>query len=231
MKLFVVIGGLCILTANLPAESAQERLGTATKVFNEVMATPDRSIPEDLIEKAECIVIVPGLKKGAFIIGGQYGKGFVNCRKASGRNWGAPAAMRIEGGSFGFQLGGQSTDLVMLIMNSRGMEQLTKSKFTLGGDASVAAGPVGRTTNAATDASMSAEILAWSRNKGLFAGISLSGATLREDEDVNKELYGKKLNTQEIVIAGKVPPPPAGRALIASLDRFSSRKGTASRSK
>ena len=224
MKLYIVITGLCVSTASLLADTAQERLSSATRIFNEIMATPDKAIPVDLVEKAECIVIVPSLKKGAFIIGGQFGKGFVNCRHSDGKGWGAPAAVRIEGGSFGFQIGGQATDLVMLVMNRRGMEQLTKSKFTLGGDASVAAGPVGRTTNAQTDASMNAEILAWSRAKGLFAGIALDGATLRGDEDVNKELYGRKLTTQQIIMADNVAPPASATGLVTALDRVSNHK-------
>ena len=232
MKPFGVIAGLCVSAAILQAESAQERLRDATSVFNEIMATPDKAIPADLLEKAECIVIVPSMKKGAFIVGGEYGKGFVNCRHAGGRGWGAPAAVRIEGGSVGFQIGGESTDVVLLVMNRRGMEQLTKSKFTLGGDASVAAGPVGRSSTAQTDANMTAEILSWSRSKGLFAGLSLSGATLRGDEDVNRELYGKKLTTRDIIMTNAVAPPAAAAALIARLNRFSNRRqGSASRSR
>jgi len=172
------------------------------------------------------------MKKGAFFVGGQYGKGFVNCRHASGTGWGAPAAERIEGGSFGLQVGGEATDVVLLVMNRRGMENLTKSKFTLGGDASVAAGPVGRSSTAQTDASMTAEILSWSRAKGVFAGISVSGATLRGDEDTNKELYGKKLTTQEIIMTGKVAPPAAANKLMTALNRVSYRReGEASRSR
>jgi SH3 domain-containing YSC84-like protein 1 len=229
MRSLIVIAGLCVSAATLTAETAPERLRTSTQIFNEIMATPDKSIPTDLLEKAECVVIVPSMKKGAFIIGGQYGKGFVSCRRTGGRGWGAPAAIRIEGGSVGFQIGGQSADLVMLVMNRRGMEQLTKSKFTLGGDASVAAGPVGRTTSAQTDAFMTAEILSWSRTKGVFAGISLNGATLRSDEDVNKELYGRKLPTQDIILTN-IKPPTAAAGLIAALDRYSMRKeGSADR--
>lgn len=233
MKLLIAITGLYVSAATLTAETAPERLRTSTQIFNEIMAT-DQSIPADLLEKAECIVLVPNMKKGAFIIGGQYGKGFVSCRRTSGRGWGAPAAIRVEGGSVGFQIGGQSANLVMLVMNRRGMEQLTKSKFTLGGDASVAAGPVGRTTSAQTGAFMSAEILSWSRTNGVVGGISLNGATLRSDEDVNKELYGRKLATQDIILTnmkptengGRIRPwsPAATAGLIAALDRYSMRK-------
>ena len=159
MKFPIVLMGVCVCAVNLLAENAQERMKSATQVFNEIMTTPDRAIPMDLLHKSECVVIVPGLKKAAFLVGGEFGKGFVTCRRTSGLGWGAPAAIRVEGGSFGLQLGGSATDLIMLIMNQHGMEQLTKSKFTLGADASVAAGPVGRTTSAQTDASMTAEIV------------------------------------------------------------------------
>jgi lipid-binding SYLF domain-containing protein len=231
MRTVAVIVGACISAAILPAETARQRLGSAASVLSEIMATPDKGIPADLIEKSECIIIVPSLIKGAFIVGGQFGRGFVNCRRAGGRGWGAPAAIRIEGGSFGLQIGGQSTDLVMLVMNRGGMEQLTKSKFTLGGDASVAAGPVGRNSTAQTDATMNAEILSWSRAKGLFGGVSVSGATLRGDEDTNKELYGRKLTTQDIIMSRMAPPPSAAR-LMAALNRTSNRRqGTAARSR
>jgi len=205
------------------AESAANRLTEAAEVFSEIMATPDKGIPQDLLEKAQCAVIVPGLKKGAFLVGGEFGKGFVECRKSSGTGWGAPAAVRVEGGSVGFQIGGSSTDVIMLVMNKRGMDRLMTNKFTLGADASVAAGPVGRTADAKTDAYMTAEILAWSRSKGLFAGISLSGATLRNDLDGNKELYGSRLTNKE-VLGGDRAAPEAAHKLIAELDKYSMRK-------
>jgi len=187
------------------------------------MATPDKGIPQDLLAKAQCVVVVPGLKKGAFVVGGQYGRGFAECRKDDGFGWGAPGAVRVEGGSVGFQIGGSSTDVVMLVMNKRGMEKLLGDKFTLGADASVAAGPVGRTATAATDVRMDAEILAWSRAKGVFAGISLNGATLRNDADVNAELYGREIDNKE-VLSGAVEPPAAAQALRAALDKYSMRK-------
>ncbi len=208
------------LFANTPAE----RLDESARILHEIMATPDKGIPQDLMNKAHCVVIVPSLKKGAFVVGGEYGKGFVTCRRGEGMGgWSAPAAIRVEGGSFGFQIGGSATDVVMLIMNEHGMHMLEKDKFTLGGDASIAAGPVGRTTTAQTDPSMNAEILSWSRTKGLFAGISLSGATLRPDHDANKELYGSDLGNREILMAG-TQPPPAARPLLGELDRYSMRK-------
>lgn len=225
MKSLVLMAGLCASAVSLLASTAQERLKEATDVFQDVMATPDKSIPQDLLEKSQCAVIVPGLKKGAFIIGAEYGKGFVTCRDNSGSGWGAPAAIKVEGGSLGFQIGGEGTDVIMLVMNQRGMDQLTKSKFTLGADASVAAGPVGRASSAQTDAYMSAEILSWSRSKGLFAGLALKGATLRADEDANRELYGKKMTTRDIVTA-RMEPPAAASGLIAALNRYSMRKGS-----
>jgi lipid-binding SYLF domain-containing protein len=206
----------------LLADTVQERLGDATAVFSEIMGTPDKGIPQELLEKAQCVVIVPSLKKGAFVVGGEFGRGFVECRK-TGAGWGAPAAIRMEGGSVGFQIGGSSTDVVMLVMNERGMDRLLSDKFTLGADASVAAGPVGRTAAAETDTRLTAEILAWSRAKGLFAGIALKGATLRPDEKENAALYGHSMTNREI-LTGNMAPPAAASQLIAELDKYSSRK-------
>jgi SH3 domain-containing YSC84-like protein 1 len=208
----------------LSAAEAPERLQAAADAFKEVMGIPDKSIPQDLLERAQCIVIVPGLKKGAFFVGAKYGKGFVSCRRADGVGWSAPGAIRVEGGSFGFQFGGTETDAFMLVMNKKGMDRLLSTKFTLGGDASVAAGPVGRSTQAETDAALTAEILTWSRQRGLFAGISLSGATLREDSDWNRDLYGKKITNREIIMKGTVQTPKAAEGLMAELNRYSSRK-------
>jgi lipid-binding SYLF domain-containing protein len=219
-----LIAALSLSTALLSAESdAPARLQAAADVFKEVMGIPDKSIPQDLLNKAQCVIIVPGLKKGAFIVGAKYGKGFVSCRSKSGVGWGAPGSVRVEGGSFGFQIGGSETDVIMLVMNERGMKRLLTSKFTLGGDASAAAGPVGRSTQAETDAFMTAEILTWSRSRGLFAGISLSGATLREDSDWNNELYGRKITNREILTSTIAPPAPA-QPMLAELNRYSSRK-------
>ncbi len=186
------------------------------------MSTPDKGIPQDLLGKAECVVIIPGLKKAAFVVGAEYGRGYAVCRKESGTGWTAPAAVRMEGGSVGFQIGGSDTDVVMLVMNRHGMQRLLGDKFTLGADASVAAGPVGRTAAANTDVKMTAEILAWSRAKGLFAGISLNGATLRPDAERNEELYGRKMNNREVLM-GNVTPPPEAHRLDAELDRYSMR--------
>src|SRR5450759_1677293 len=174
-----------LLAADAKTKTA-ERLDDSASLFSEIMGTPDRSIPQELLEKANCIVLVPGLKKAAFVVGGKYGRGFALCRAAGGTGWGPPAAIRIEGGSIGFQIGVSSTDVVMLVMNQRGMQKLSSSKFTIGADANAAAGPVGRNASAQTDAFMHAEILSWSRSKGLFVGVSLDGATLRNDLDENQ---------------------------------------------
>jgi lipid-binding SYLF domain-containing protein len=203
---------------------AAKRLDAAADAFKEVMGTPDKSIPQDLLNSAQCMIIVPGLKKGAFIVGAKYGRGFVSCRKKDGVGWTAPGAVRVEGGSFGFQIGGSETDAFMLVRNESGMKRLLSTKFTLGGDASVAAGPVGRTAQADTDAAMTAEILTWSRSKGLFAGIALNGATLREDAEWNTEMYGHKISNREILTGPEIPPPAAAAALMAELNKYSSRK-------
>ena len=179
-----------------------KRLNEAAEVFSEVMSAPDKGIPQELLENAHCVVIVPGLKTAAFTVGGKYGKGYLSCRNKSGTGWSAPGTVRIEGGSVGFQIGGSETDLIMLVMNDRGEDKLLSSKFTLGAEGSVAAGPVGRTATAQTDAQLHAEILSWSRSQGLFAGIALEGATLRQDLDDNATLYGKKLENRDIVTKG-----------------------------
>src|SRR6478672_5081907 len=204
------------------SEPAQ-RLSAAAAVFSEVMAAPDKGIPQEMLEHAHCIVIVPELKTGAFIVGGKYGKGYLSCRNKVGPGWSAPATVRIEGGSFGFQIGGSSTDLIMLVMNARGADKLLSSKFTLGAEGSVAAGPVGRTATAQTDASMHADILSWSRSQGLFAGIALEGATLRQDLDDNATLYGKRLENRAIVTERRRVPKSAAK-LIALLNQHSLRE-------
>jgi lipid-binding SYLF domain-containing protein len=216
----LTLSAACLSAAQ---SDAPARLQAAADVFKEVMGTPDKAIPQDLLNKSQCVIIVPGLKKGAFIVGAKYGKGFVSCRGKSGVGWGAPASIRVEGGSFGFQAGGSETDVIMLVMNESGMRRLLSSKFTLGGDATVAAGPVGRSTQAETDAFMTAEILTWSRARGLFAGVALTGATLREDSDWNNELYGRKITNREI-ITSTIAPPPAAVPMLDELNRYSSRK-------
>ena len=202
-----------------------KRLNGAAVVFSEIMATPDKGIPQELLEKAHCVVIVPDLKTAAFVVGGKYGKGYVSCRNTGRTGWSAPGTVRIEGGSVGFQIGGSSTDVIMLVMSERGADKLLSSKFTLGAEGSVAAGPVGRTATAQTDVQMRADILSWSRSQGLFAGLALEGATLRQDLDDNATLYGKKLENRDIVTKG-VRAPEAAAKLMALLNRYSAKERT-----
>jgi SH3 domain-containing YSC84-like protein 1 len=206
----------------IAATTTTERFTNAAEVFQEIMQVADRAIPQKLLDKSECVVVVPGLKKGAFGIGAKYGRGFLSCRRAGG-GWGPPAAIRVEGASFGFQIGGSETDVVMLVMNERGVKRLSQNKFTLGADAAVAAGPVGRQASADTDVMMTAEILTWSRSRGVFAGISLQGATLRPDNKVNTELYKQARGIKEIVHSG-LETPESGRKLLELLNKYSSRK-------
>ena len=220
LTLAVTLGG-AVVQAATDQEKNVERLSDAAALFGEIMGTSDRAIPENLLEKAHCMVIVPGLKKAAFGIGGKYGRGFAMCRNASGGpGWGPPAAIRIEGGGVGFQIGVSSSDVILLVMNERGMQKLTSSKFTLGADATATAGPVGRNASAQTDAFMTAEILSWSRSKGLFAGVSLDGATLRNDIDENKIMYGQPWDSKQILGSG-AKPPEAATKLIAELNKYS----------
>src|SRR6202049_490737 len=196
-----------------------KRLNDAAAVFSEVMGAPDKGIPQELLEHAHCIVIVPDLKTGAFIVGGKYGKGYLSCRSKVGPGWSAPGTVRIEGGSVGFQIGGSSTDLILLVMNERGADKLLSSKFTLGAEGSAAAGPVGRTATAQTDVQMHADILSWSRSQGLFAGLALEGATLRQDLDDNATIYGKRLENRAIVSQNRRIPEPA-KKLIELLNEY-----------
>jgi lipid-binding SYLF domain-containing protein len=222
----MILAATLALTPLLAADNESgKRLDEATAVFSEIMATPDKGIPEELLENAHCIVIVPGLKTAAFVFGGKYGKGYLSCRNKSGVGWSAPGTVRIEGGSVGFQIGGSQTDLIMLVMSERGADKLLSSKFTLGAEGSVAAGPVGRTAAAQTDAQMHAEILSWSRSQGLFAGLALEGATLRQDLDDNAALYGKRLENRAIVTTS-VRTPKAAAKLIGLLNKYSARERT-----
>lgn len=228
MRSVLIVASLVVSATGIFAETAQESLKDSAEIFSEIMATPDRGIPQDLLAKAQCVVVIPGLKKGAFVVGAEYGRGVAECRRPDRSGWSAPASIRVEGGSVGFQIGGTSTDVVMLVMSQRGMDKLTQDKFTLGADAAVAAGPVGRNAQAATDLQLHAEILAWSRSRGAFAGISLSGATLRPDDKRNEELYGHKMSNRE-VLTSNMPIPEPARPLIAELDRYSPYKDSADR--
>lgn len=199
-----------------------ERIEESATVMKEILDMPD-TINRDVLNKAECIVIYPSVKKAAFIVGGSYGRGVITCRKGPDFSgpWSAPAMFALEGGSFGFQIGAQATDFVLLVMNEAGAKSVMSSKVKLGGDASVAAGPVGRTASAETDIVMKAEILSYSRAQGLFAGVSLEGSTMRSDDGGNKALYGKELSAKEIVREGKVAPPASAQALLALLTKVS----------
>src|SRR5580693_5571972 len=217
---FLVALWFCPAMAFAAAEA--DRVKEAGEVMKEVLNIPD-DIPQDLLDKAECVVVLPSVKKGAFGIGGSYGRGVMLCRSGEHYKgkWGAPALYALEGISIGFQLGGQATDFVLLVMNPKGAESLLYSKVKLGADASAAAGPKGRTAEGATDVVMSAEILSYSRNKGLFAGISLEGSTLRSDGSANEKLYGKKLDARDIIRDGKVKTPACAAELVALLDKRS----------
>jgi len=220
-RLLVLV--LCTVGLLGGAPEYVERLKNSADVLKEIMGTPDSAIPQELLDRSYCVVIVPGLKKAGFIVGARYGKGYVSCRKKSLAGWTAPATVRVEGGSFGFQIGASETDVVMLIMNERGMDRLFTNQFTLGGDASVAAGPVGRSVSAQTGAFLTAEILSWSRSRGVFAGVALTGATLRQDVSDNQELYGKPLENREI-IEHDLPLPKPAKGLISLLNKYSSRQ-------
>lgn len=209
---------LALSAGLLHGADALDRLAKAAEKFKEVMDTPDKGIPRGLLDHGQCLIIVPNLKKGAFVFGGEYGAGFVSCRRDGG-GWSGPGSIRIEGGSFGFQIGGEETDLFLLVMNKTGEDHLLSTKFTLGADATATAGPVGRTTQAETDAALNAEILTWSRARGLFAGISLRGATLRQELDWNKEVYGQPLKNREI-LTGNVAPPAGAAALMTELSKY-----------
>lgn len=223
MKKWTSLGLLAALA--LPAfaqNKEQDRVENAGKVMQEILNAPD-SIPQSVLDKADCVVVLPSVVKAAFIFGASYGRGVMTCRggKDFQGKWGAPTMMALEGGSAGLQIGGQATDFVLLLMNSRSASGILTSKVKLGGDASAAAGPVGRTASAETDATMRAEILSYSRARGAFAGVSLAGSTLRPDNDANKNLYGKKIDAKAIVMDGAVQPPPSASTLISTLDKAS----------
>jgi lipid-binding SYLF domain-containing protein len=198
----------------------EDRLDASAETLTDMMRAADKGIPQDLLDKAKCVVVVPGMKKAGFILGAKYGRGFASCRHNGGTTWSAPAAMRVEGGSVGFQIGASETDVILLVMNDGGMKHLLADKFTIGGDATAAAGPIGRTATAQTDAMLNAEMLAYSRSRGLFAGISLEGATLRPDEDTNKELYGRQATNREI-LTGDVKTPAVAQKFEERLTRES----------
>jgi SH3 domain-containing YSC84-like protein 1 len=220
--ILVVCLGLLATTTLFANNKEQKRLENSGVVMQEIMNLPD-NIPQDVMQRAECVIVFPSVLKAAFVVGASYGRGAMVCRTGKDFHgpWGAPAMYALEGGSVGFQIGGQATDLVLLIMNDRGAQSILSSKVKLGGDASIAAGPVGRDASADTDAFMRAEILSYSRTRGIFAGVSLEGSTLRPDDDATEDVYGRKLTAREIVIEGRVEVPPSGRHLVGVLQRNS----------
>src|SRR5215813_8685944 len=219
---------LLLALSSFAQKKEKERLQESYTVLKEILGTPDKGIPRDLLDKAACVVVYPSVKKAGFIVGAEYGRGAISCR--TGQNfkgpWSAPAMFALEGGSFGLQIGGEATDFVLLVMNEKGANSVMSSKVKLGADASAAAGPVGRTTSAETDVVMKAEILSWSRAKGIFGGVSLEGSTLRSDDDGNKHVYGKKMGAKDIVRAGQVSVSPAAKPLIELLQKTSPKHGS-----
>jgi lipid-binding SYLF domain-containing protein len=223
----ILVYMMALVMASLPLAAAEDtkeadRLENCGTVLKEILDIPD-DIPQDLLDKSECVVIYPSVLKAAFVIGGSYGRGAMTCRTGEHYTgpWSAPTMMALEGGSVGFQIGGQATDFVLLVMNGRGAHSILSNKVKLGADASVAAGPKGRTASADTDVSLRAEVLSYSRSRGLFAGISLEGSTIRPDRDANERVYGKKLEAESIVFKGAVPVPPPAQKLVRTLNQKS----------
>ena len=210
--LFVIAGSMSTVAFAADREiKVDDRLDASADTLMDMMRASDKGIPQDLLEKAKCVVVVPGMKKAGFIFGAKYGRGFAACRRQGGSGWSAPAAMRVEGGSVGFQIGASETDVVLLVMNDGGMKHILSDKFTIGGEASAAAGPLGRNATAQTDAQLNAEMLSYSRSRGLFAGISLEGATLRPDGETNRELYARDATNREILTGDFKTPAVAAK--------------------
>jgi SH3 domain-containing YSC84-like protein 1 len=217
--LLVVLPILSSSASAAESEKDEDRLRNSGTVLKEILDVPD-DIPRDLLDKADCVVVFPSVLKAAFIVGGSYGRGAMSCRRGEDfrGSWGAPTMMALEGGSFGFQIGGEATDFVLLVMNERGASGILSSKVKLGADASAAAGPVGRTTSAETDATLRADLLSYSRARGAFIGVSLEGSTIRPDNGANRQIYGQELSAKEIVLSGHVAIPPAAQAMMSTLD-------------
>lgn len=224
MKRLVMLSCVVLFLA-AGAFAKESQLEKANNVLNEIMRTPDKGVPHDLFEKAVCVGIVPSEIKGAFMVGGTFGRGVLVCRRHGDGRWGAPSLFSLGQGSFGFQIGGEATDVVFIVMNAAGARKLVEDKVKLGGDISVAAGPVGRTGEGSTDVELHAEILSYSRSRGLFAGVSLSGAVFKQDSDANRALYGRDVSAKDILIRGEVPVPAEAAALDQSLTRYSPRGG------
>jgi lipid-binding SYLF domain-containing protein len=219
---WISVGLLAALALPAYAQKEEERVENAGKVMQEILNAPD-SIPQSVLDKADCVVVLPSVKKFAIGVGGSYGRGVMTCREGKDFNgkWGAPTMMALEGGSFGLQIGGEATDFVLLLMSSDSASSILSSKVKLGGDVSAAAGPVGRNASAETDVAMKAQILSYSRAKGAFAGVSLEGSTLRPDNGANKDLYGKQIDAKAIVLEGAVPAPASASSLISTLEKAS----------
>ncbi|MDQ2777676.1 MAG: lipid-binding SYLF domain-containing protein [Acidobacteriota bacterium] len=224
MKFYVGLLAAALMAVPMFAsDTAAERLHAATQDLHEMMQASDKGIPQDLFSRAQCVAVIPDLKKVGFVVGGEYGSGFFTCRKQGGVGWSAPGSIKITGGKFGFLIGGAETDVIMLVMSKSGMEHLLSNKFKMGGEASAAAGPIGRDASAMTDAELHAEILTYSRQRGLYGGLDLAGSAVTEDDTANKELYGRDISNKEIA-TGDIHTPPQARAFIHELDRISSRK-------
>jgi lipid-binding SYLF domain-containing protein len=219
----MILFGATVAEGIEPKTKATQRVEEAARVLDEIMAAPDKGIPRELLANANCVAVIPSMKQAGFVFGGRYGKGVMTCRHPQGFGWTGPSTVRLEGGSFGLQIGGSATDIVLLVMNERGSEKLMRSKFTLGVDAAVAAGPVGRMAQAQTDALMHAKILAYSRSRGLFAGLVLEGATLRPDDDDNRSLYGRSVE-HEAILKGRVAAPLSTGVLAGTLNKYSTRE-------
>ena len=219
---FLALAIAALPLASMAADKQTDRLQNCSMVLDEILRIPD-NIPQDLLDKAECVIVIPSVLKAAFVFGGDYGRGAMTCRSGEhfAGKWGAPTMIALEGGSFGFQLGGQATDFVILVMNPRGATAILSSKVKLGADASAAAGPKGRDAEAATDVTLRAEMLTYSRARGLFAGVSLEGSTLRPDNNANESVYHKKMNAEDIVRKGTVAIPPAAQKMVSLLDQHS----------
>jgi len=221
----LLIAGLAVgIAAQAAKKDETDRLNASAEVLKEMATQSDKGVPKELFDKAACAVIVPSLKKGGFILAGKFGRGFATCRTKTG--WSAPSGVKVEGGSIGFQAGGSESDVILLVMNQSGMNRLLQSKFTLGGEASVAAGPLGRDSSAQTDATMRAEILSYSRSRGVFGGLAIQGATLRPDEDANVALYGKGVEPKAI-LSGEAKAPEGSGAFMTQIRRFSGSSGKA----
>jgi SH3 domain-containing YSC84-like protein 1 len=228
---FAIAAALLALPAQAKESKEEERLQNAGRVLKEILDIPD-DIPQDLLDKAECVIVIPSVVKAAFIIGGSYGRGAMTCRTGEHGTgpWSAPSMIALEGGSIGFQLGGEATDFVLLVMNERGADAILSSKVKLGADASAAAGPKGRTAEAGTDVTMRSEILTYSRARGLFAGVSLEGSTLRPDGEANRKIYGREIAARDIIRKGAVPAPAAAEQLISVLNKKTPKKAAEKKS-